>query len=180
MNIIIDAGHGGRDPGAINNKYQEKDFALNISRYVVDLLQSNNFIVIPTRINDYFLKLFERVTYSNLINADLFVSIHINSAKNPSAQGIETYHYPGSTKGKILANRVHSKIKQSIKDFEDRGIKTSSALYILRETKCPAILLELGFISNNHDLNLLKQEDIQIEFAKAITNGILAYIREVK
>lgn len=176
--VCIDAGHGGADSGATyNGKYLEKDYALQVARYVMHLLEGDRIAVFPTRYRDYFLPIGDRTTIANRSKADIFVSIHFNGAKDPSAHGIETFHFRGSTQGKILASKVQSKMIQTL-DGRNRGIKTGS-FSVLSGTVMPAILVEPGFITNEKEKNKIITRSYQLDCARAITNGILSYLREV-
>ena len=177
--VCIDAGHGGRDPGtSYKNEYLEKTYVLKVAKYVMHLLEGDNIAVFPIRYRDYFLPIGDRITIANRSKADIFVSIHFNGATDPSAHGIETFYFRGSTQGKILASKVQSKMIQTL-DRKNRGIKTGS-FSVLSGTAMPAILVEPGFITNENEKNKIITRSYQLDCARAITNGILSYIREVK
>ena len=99
MRIFLDPGHGGKDPGATGNGLQEKDLTLAIALQVGKLLSAQGADVLYSRTGDVFVDLPERAAMANRLGAHVFVSIHINSATNTAARGIETYSYPGSAPG---------------------------------------------------------------------------------
>ena len=170
--IVIDAGHGGSDSGAVGNNLFEKNLTLEISRKVRDYIESvSNVKVMMTRDTDVFVSLSGRASYANRQNPDAFISIHINSASSASATGYETFHYPSSTKGRKFAQAVHPKVSKYWR--ADRGIKTAN-FAVLRQTNAPAILLELGFIVNKSDMDILRRNMDNI--AKDIAEGILDYL----
>ncbi len=176
--VCVDAGHGGQDPGASYDSYLEKTYALMISELLIDLLTSDGLAVVTTRINDYSLHLHQRVLISKRAQSDLFISIHINGFPDPTANGIETWYRTGSKQSKKAANRIHSKLIQEV-NLRNRGTKPGN-FHVLRESHpIPAVLCELGFITNAHDRRLITSREFQVQAAKCIANGVLAFIREV-
>lgn len=172
--ICIDPGHGGKDPGASAQGVNEKDIVLNVSTILKQLLERQGLKVIMTRKNDLFVELKERCNIANREKADVFVSIHCNSATSTQAHGFEIFHSMGSTKG----NRLSADIKLSVNENKsliraDRGIKTAN-FTVLTGTNMPAVLVELAFISNDADREILKTK--QNEFAQAIAKGIFNYL----
>jgi N-acetylmuramoyl-L-alanine amidase len=168
MRIILDAGHGGSDSGATNKGYKEKDITLNLALKIGALL--NNHEIIYTRKNDKYISLNERCNISNKANADLFISIHVNSATNKNAKGIETFAYSTKSKGHEVAQRVQRNLIEVTK-ATDRGVKTSD-FKVLRSTKAPAILIEVGFISNVEELEKLINDTYQFKLCDAIARAI--------
>lgn len=170
--IFLDYGHGGNDPGAISGPYKEKDFTLSIGKRVKYHLERHNFSVIESREGDTNPTLKERSNKANANKVDISVSIHVNAFTDVNAQGIEIYHHLGSNRGKQLANCVLNSIISAKLYTKNRGLKTNS-LHMTREVIAPAILIEMGFITNTEDRNILinKQEELAI----AITKGILSF-----
>ena len=158
--IFLDAGHGGKDVGAIGNGLQEKNIVLAITSRIAELLkQYKNVEVMQTRTNDVFLSLSERTNKANSWGADAFVSVHINSAIDATARGFETYVYPNANASTIsFQNVMHQEIISHIREFlgfRDRGKKRAN-FHVLRETNMKAVLTENLFISNSADATLLK------------------------
>ncbi|WMM26808.1 N-acetylmuramoyl-L-alanine amidase [Tissierella sp. MB52-C2] len=173
MKVFLDAGHGGKDPGALGNGLQEKDIALSVTLKVGEILKRHNVEVIYSRTTDVFLELSERTNLANKANADIFVSIHCNAAENVNAKGVETFSYPNSTKGTALAKCIQDSILQSKIYTLNRGIKTAN-FAVLRQSNMPSALVELAFITNIDDFKILK--DKQEELALAVAKGILNYL----
>ena len=167
--VCIDAGHGGKDPGAESGGVQEKDIALTVALKVGALLKDCE--VIYTRTEDVYVGLSERALIANQAKADLFVSIHCNSVDDESAHGMEVYHYThASEASKHAARAIYDKLLP-VSGLRGRGVK-SKDLAVLRETKMPAVLIELGFISNPNDRAKLTNSAWQDDAAKAIADGI--------
>lgn len=174
--ICIDAGHGGSDPGATNGTYKEKKAALGIALELGLALYRGGYEVYFTRTNDTFVSLADRCTISNLSDADLFVSVHLNSSTSATASGIETYVYrTASTTARKVADKVQKQLIEAT-GAKDRGVK-ESGFYVLKNTKSPAILVETGFISNSTECKKLFTTDYQQIIAKAIYNGIRQQVK---
>ena len=172
--IAIDPGHGGSDAGAVGpSGIREKDITLKVGLKVRDLLESYGYTVVMTRTTDTFVSLQERCDIANNSNADLFVSIHNNSFGDPSANGTETFSYFSYDEGGQVARSIQSKLVSAL-GLRNRGTKTAD-FYVLRNTKMPAALTELAFISNPTEEALLNTEDFQNKAAKAIVDGIIGY-----
>ncbi|MFE4710992.1 MULTISPECIES: N-acetylmuramoyl-L-alanine amidase [unclassified Paenibacillus] len=175
--IVLDAGHGGSDPGAGSlNKLKEKDFTLAVVLKIEALLKNEpNTQVVLTRSGDTYPTLQERAKLANNLNASLFVSVHGNSppvGTKTSPSGTET-HY--SRKESLqFAQIVHKYLIQAT-GLPDRGIKQTS-LHVTRETKMPAILLEVGFLTNAKDEALMYSDDFQQKVAEAVVAGIKEYL----
>lgn len=170
--ICIDAGHGGADPGAVNGKYQEKNAALGIALKIGDKLTQKGHKVVYTRSTDKVLGLQARCDISNVAKADAFVSIHCNSAENKDASGIETFQYPGvGGITKRLAANVQNSLTVNFLEEKDRGVKEAK-YYVLKNTKAPAILVEVGFISHDETAEKLFRFSYQEKLARVIVEGI--------
>ncbi len=173
--IIIDPGHGGNDTGAIKNRVYEKDLTLEISQRVRDILKSRGLKkVLLTRDTDKTLSLADRVEFANSRNADIYVSIHINASVKTEINGIETHYY--TQNGYNVAKIMHKELMQNV-DAEDRGL-FKSKFYVINHTEAPAVLLELGFISNDQERNALTSTKRQEDSANAIAEGIINYLME--
>ena len=173
--VVIDAGHGGRypngDPGAVNGSRREAVATLAIARKVGDKLKAKGVSVMYTRTKDTAVSLKERCAISNTWKADAFVSIHLNAAENKDAHGIETWRYPVGGVTKNLADGIQTRLIAAT-GAKDRGVKTTTTLYVLRHTVAPAALIEVGFISNNAECRKLFTEEYQEKIATAIADGI--------
>ncbi len=179
--VIIDAGHGGSDPGAIGSieeeKYGEKDITLAVAKLVEKNLIDKGIKVIMTRSGDTYPTLTERARLANQNDAAMFVSIHVNSAANaPKASGIEVYYaeknnhdFYGVTSKEVATTVLKSLIAET--NAVNRGVKTENHA-VTRLSVMPAILVELGFISNEDEIKKLLDEDYQKTLADAIAEGI--------
>ena len=194
--IVLDPGHGGKDTGAISAKNLfEKDVVLTISKYTKQILEKHGFDVYMTRYDDRYITLDERVSFTKKIKADLFLSIHANSASS-SAKGVETFittvseyhssnHYgkkndmsfcPNNnfnTANAILGYAIQSNLlKTSLR--KDRGLRRAR-FSVIRNSPCPAALAECGFLSNFEESNLLSDTKYLLKVASGLANGIRAY-----
>ncbi|HEY9804114.1 MAG TPA: N-acetylmuramoyl-L-alanine amidase [Leptolyngbyaceae cyanobacterium] len=173
--VLIDPGHGGKDPGAIGiGGVREKDIILPISQRIAEVLQQNGVQVVMTRNSDYFVTLPGRVQMAERVGADVFVSIHANSAGlgRPDVSGLETYYYDN---GLSLARVVHNSILQSV-NVRDRGVRRAR-FYVLRKSSMPSILVETGYLTGRDDISKLRNAAYQRQMADAIARGILQYLR---
>jgi N-acetylmuramoyl-L-alanine amidase len=169
--VVIDAGHGGHDPGARAVKgNHEKVLALDISLRVSRILRASGLRVVETRTGDYFVPLDKRVSISNRTKDSVFVSIHLNWARRSRASGVETFFY--SSRSSRLAANIQREIVRPY-GAKNRGIKPGR-YYVLRKNKRPAVLVELGFVSNSNENNSLQKSHIRQKLAEAVARGILA------
>lgn len=227
LKVLIDPGHGGKDPGAVRkNSLREKDLNLKVAKQVYDILKKEkNVEVKMTRNDDTFISLGERARLSTKYESDIFVSIHTNAAKRAAASGFEVYfrsdkasdaeaaqtaalenealQYEGKTSSglsfadlllqslatneninqssklaghiRLLASKESG--KTGIKVFNNSAIKQAN-FYVLRGVSCPAVLVEMGYISNASDRKYLNNKNSQAYIAKNIAKGILAYAKE--
>ena len=171
--IFTDAGHGGKDPGAVNGSIKEKDITLKIVSKLNDLLRKE-FEVETTRETDVFVDLSERANRANKFGANIFISIHANSAPNKTAQGIESLVFYKLGDTLKLANSLQEQLIKATGAI-DRGIKERQDLYVLKHTTMPAVLLETGFISHEIEKNKLSDDLYQSIISNAIRGVILAY-----
>lgn len=169
VKVVVDAGHGGTDPGAVGNGYKEKDIVLSISQKVNSKLKSLGFQTVMTRNTDTYITLSNRYSIANSNNADLFVSVHANSATG-TASGIETL-YKGS---KTFANYIQNGMLNET-GAKNRGLKYRSDLAVLNGTKMPSALVEVGFISDATEASKIGSNAYQEKLAVGIVNGIAKY-----
>ena len=213
--IVIDAGHGGKDPGTSAGSLREKDVALDIAKRLRDDLQGRGFEVIMTRDKDVFIPLEQRAFIANSRAADLFVSIHVNAARNRNARGLETFYLNLATSddaaevaarenastGKVrfsdvpkllkqimnhtyveesreLATTTQAAIARSILGREkhplNRGVKTAG-FHVLLGAQMPAVLVEVGFVSNREEARQLRSSSHRTKLASAVADGITRY-----
>ena len=167
--LVIDLGHGGSDPGAVGqNKTHEADIVLAIGKELNELLKGYDIEVKFTRLSDKYLSLYERARIANLFNADYFLSIHINSTRDTNVRGVEVWQYSDKNENinkfsKGLCNDV-----SKIFNIRNRGLKFSKELSVLKNTKMPAALIEVDFISN-----IQAEKDLKVKGnIKAVTLAI--------
>nr|WP_279611386.1 N-acetylmuramoyl-L-alanine amidase [Thermostichus vulcanus] len=174
--IVIDAGHGGRDPGAIGvDGIQEKHITLSISKQVQQLLQERGYGVVMTRTDDREILLQPRVDIAVQANATLLVSIHANALDRSSVHGIETYYLrPDSAE---LAATLHRSLVRAT-GAADRGVRRAR-FFMVRETPTgmPSVLLELGYLTNPTEGRKLSTAEYQAILSRAIADGIEAFLR---
>lgn len=171
--VVLDAGHGGSDPGAISvTKKKEKDFNLAVVLKVKELLQNDpNINLVLTRESDTYPTLSDRVKIAENVKADIFISVHANSG-SASASGVETYYTRAASLD--LAKVMHKHLVQA-SGLADRKVRTQS-LHVTRETTMPAVLLECGYLSNKNDDALLATDAYRSKVAQGIVDGIKEYL----
>ena len=179
MLIYLDAGHGGKDSGAIGNGIKEKDIVLDIVKRIETGLKAFDVNVMLSRATDIFLTLDERTSKANAAKADVFCSVHINSAVNTTARGFESYIYPnGGAATSAFQNVMHQEIVRQIQSaagFDDRGKKQAN-FAVLRQSAMKAVLTENMFISNAADATLLKSDDFRQRIAQGHINGLEKFL----
>ena len=189
--VYLDAGHGGYDPGASYFGISEKSLTLAIQSRVKAKLEAEGYQVVTTRTSDTYVDLTDRSRAANASESDIFVSIHINASGSSAAQGIETYYYQpyaeypsrinatyhaNSTRlsmSDTLANAIQSSLINAT-GAQNQGVKRQT-FAVLRETTAPAVLLELGFLSNPQEAARLNTSAYQETLANAIVAGIKSY-----
>ncbi len=168
--IMIDAGHGGSDPGAVYNGRQEKDDTLALALAVGKILAAHGVDVEYTRTTDRYDSLAEKAMKANTAGADFFVSIHRNAAPVPNtASGVETLVFDRSGIKNEMAENINRRLEAI--GFRNRGVKERPNVAVLRRTRMPAVLVEAGFIDSNTDNSLFEQNFQAI--AQGIADGIL-------
>lgn len=168
--IMMDAGHGGRDPGAVYEGRREKDDALRLTLAVGAILQDYGVDVAYTRTTDVYETPFEKAMEANAIGADLFVSIHRNSfPSDNTAFGVESLVYDLSGLKYEIAQSINAELETV--GFRNLGVKARPNLVVLKRTKMPAVLVEVGFINSDVDNELF--DSLFDDIANAIATGIL-------
>lgn len=173
--VVIDAGHGGEDVGATGASGQyEKNFTLSVAKKVAKLLEQNPHIqVYMTRSDDSFIsqESRHRPYYANDLNADLFLSVHANTFTDSSVSGTETFYYHPYS---LPFAEIMQKYLVQATGFIDRGVKKEN-LFVIKDTTMPAVLLEIGYLTNPQDESQMWTEDFQDRVAASIVDGIKAY-----
>lgn len=168
--IMIDAGHGGDDPGAVHQGRQEKDDNLNLAMAVGNILSDNGIDVVYTRTDDIYQTPFQKAALANQSGADYFISFHRNSSPMANQySGIETLVYNKSGIKYEMAENINGAVAEL--GFRNLGVKERPGLVVLRRTNMPALLIETGFINNDADNQLFDERFDEI--ANAIANAIL-------
>ena len=193
--VYLDAGHGGYDPGASCFGISEKSLTLAIQSRVKAKLEAEGYQVVTTRTSDTYVDLTDRSRAANASESDIFVSIHINASGSSAAQGIETYYYQPYAEypsrinaayhanptrlsmSDTLANAIQSSLINAT-GAQNQGVKRQT-FAVLRETTAPAVLLELGFLSNPQEAARLNTSAYQETLANAIVAGIKSYYEKV-
>lgn len=172
--VVLDAGHGGEDPGGIpSNIIPEKGVALDVTKRTKDYLNEAGVRTIMTRNGDYFVSLDRRAAIGNAHKGAIFVSIHFNSGVRRGANGIESYYY--SSRGKPLAQLLLRNVLKTTTG-ENRGLKHAN-FRVLRKAKNPAALIECGFLTNPRDVKLASSRKYRDQLARQIALAILEYQR---
>jgi N-acetylmuramoyl-L-alanine amidase CwlD len=173
LTIVLDAGHGGSDPGAQRGDVQEKDITLGITLKLKQLLEKNGMQVIMTRSNDTFVSLEDRVKVTNQMLPDLFLSVHINAMESTSdIHGIETYYQ--TEQSRLLADSIHQSLVDNLA-APDRSVR-KARFYVINHTAVPAILAEVGYISNKEERQQLTTPEYQSKVAAALAQGLNDYV----
>ncbi|GIN73154.1 hypothetical protein J14TS2_36290 [Bacillus sp. J14TS2] len=175
LKIVIDPGHGGEDNGATGVSGQfEKDFTLSLSKKVEKLLKQESGIeVFMTRTDDSYISQESRYRpkYANKLNADLFISIHGNTFSDPDVSGTETFYYHKNSR--LLAEVIQKHVVEAT-GFKDRGIQKQN-LFVVKDTKMPAALIEVGYLTNPQNESKMWTDDFQSGIATSIVEGIKEY-----
>ncbi len=174
--IVLDPGHGGADVGATRAGIYEKDINLDVSKKVANILINKGYIVEMTHWQDATQSLQERVDIAEAKNADVFVSIHSNASVKPETYGIETHFYHDYSKS--FAQVVQKNMVSAV-DGYNRGV-LQSKFYVINHTTMPAILVEIGFISNDNERNALLSEKRKQATAEGIAKGIIEFVQTLK
>ena len=189
--VIIDPGHGGDDPGKIGvNDVLEKDINLQIAKKLGAFLTGNGYTVIFTRTSDCMLgdsasgnkktaDLNARIEIMDTKQADFAISIHQNSYPDSSIHGAQCFYYTQSEEGKCLAEKLQSALIKIADPENTRQAKANDSYYILKNSSCPTVIVECGFLSNPEEAALLSTEDYQNKVALSIATGITAYLNSL-
>lgn len=200
--VILDAGHGGHDSGAVGRLGREKDFTLDVVKRAKTLLEQRGFQVLLTRSTDVFIPLERRSAFANKHSNAIFISVHFNKSKTGGGTGIETFclaprgvpsmdeesvtvnamrNYPGHARDPeniLLATALHSSLLRYC-PLPDRGIKRAR-FHVVRETKIPSVLLEGGFLDHSLDARMVASAAFRQRMAMAIAEGVTRFQRAVR
>ena len=186
--IVIDPGHGGADPGKVGiNTALEKDINLSISFKLKTYLEEKGYEVVLTRTDDNGLYSLEdnnkkradmkkRVSIINETNPVMAISVHQNSFSQASSKGAQVFYHVKSEEGKKLAECIQEQMKLIINDGNKRVAKSNDTYYMLKNTSCPTVIVECGFLSNPTEADLLLDDAYQGKVATGIVEGINAYL----
>lgn len=181
--ICVDAGHGGTDPGAIAGGVRESDVALAYALEVGAELARRGAGVLYTRADDRTLDLAGRVQAANEHGATLFLSVHCNASPSPNPHGFQAFHAAGSVQGRMLASTIYAAAVRVTGEsrwsgsFPDESPQCGGRrLYVLRATRMPAVLIELGFITHPEERSDLLDPVTRQEFARAIAGAVAAHL----
>ncbi|MDW7670704.1 MAG: N-acetylmuramoyl-L-alanine amidase [Bacillota bacterium] len=183
--IVIDPGHGGSDPGAISPslKMNEKEVNLEVALEARRLLEAAGFRVYMTRSDDSYVSLQDRAAVANQLRADLFISIHANAAPRSDLKGVETLYYPSEKnsfdfrENKFLAEIFQDEMVRVLGAASHR-INAREKLVVLRETNMPAIITEIGFMSNSEEERLIASSDYRRRAAEGVRNAVIRYFEQ--
>ena len=167
--IVIDVSHGGKDPGTIINGFNEKEIALNIANKIKGMNKNSNVEIILTRDTDEFLTLKERANKINELKPDFVISLHTNSTDNEKENGKEIF-VSDKNKQKEKSGNLALELFYS---FKDRNVEIKKAdFYLLKNVEYPIALVELGYLTNENDREILTTEKGQTELAESILSVI--------
>lgn len=190
MTVVIDAGHGGIDPGKVGiNDALEKDINLSIALKLKKYLEQQDIRVVMTRETDMGLyeesdsnkkvrDMKNRLAIMEEIKPELVISIHQNSYPEESVSGMQVFYYETSTEGKRLAEIMQQTMIVSLKPQKERTAKANDTYYLLKKTSAPIVIVECGFLSNRAEAELLVSSDYQEKMAWAIHMGVLRYLNQ--
>ncbi|GAB6085693.1 N-acetylmuramoyl-L-alanine amidase CwlD [Alkaliphilus crotonatoxidans] len=195
--VVIDPGHGGIDGGSSHGDLLEKDINLEVALKLEAILKEINVETVMTRDEDISLESKSELRASRykrdlharkeIIDNDgaLFVSIHVNAHKNSNSRGIYIFHYPNATASRQLAEAIQVSIEEQVVNqylkTDQIKVQISGAdYYVLRESKIPGVIVEIGFITNSLDRELIQSEEYQYQMARAMAQGIINYLTEKK
>lgn len=190
VTVVIDAGHGGIDPGKIGiNGTPEKDLNLSIARKVKAYLTAEDITVVMTRdtedglydanaTNKKVQDMKRRIALIEETAPALTVSIHQNSYPEEYVHGAQVFYYSDSREGQLLAEKIQTRLISGVDPENKRQIKENSSYYLLKKTKTPIVIVECGFLSNRAEAQKLCSEEYQDEIAWEICTGILQYLHD--
>ncbi len=177
--VLIDASHGGKDTGAANQGVTEKDLAFEYATILKEVLikNNNNIDVLISRSDDEYVTLAKRIETANEAKVDLVLSLHFNTSTELETSGFESFYKPDSPKSLLIDSLIHTKIS-SYNLVSDNGSNIGD-YSILKGSASPAILLELGYLSNSAELEHLRKYETKNEYAKMLSEAIVEYFKAI-
>ncbi len=190
--FVIDAGHGGIDAGASNGDVLEKDINLEIAHYLKAFIEENGGVAVMTRTTDTNTAdpnrsknisqkksdLDQRKNLPEKVNADIFISIHMNKFSESKYKGAQVFCAPDSPESKALGEIIQNSLIKNADPSNTRQLKSGKSIYVLKGAKIPSVLIECGFLSNPEELKLLQAESYQQKIAWAIFMGLTEYLTD--
>jgi len=179
--VVVDAGHGGRDPGMVSGKVDEKDINLQIAQKLQAHLELGGATVIMTRIDDSGLSksksgdMATRRLIANTSHADIFVSIHQNAFGSSNVRGAQTFYFDDSNNSQKLAESIQHQLVTTVDASNRFKARANTNYFVLKQTEMPAVLVECGFLTNPGEKARLQKDDYQEKIAWAIYMGIVDY-----
>lgn len=192
--VILDAGHGGEDPGAIGvSGVYEKDLNLEIVKEIGTVLKEKGFAVLYTRTEDKLLyaesenvkglrkisDLKNRCKIAAEYPKSIFISVHMNSYGDSKYSGMQVYYSTKTDESKVLASSIQSNVKNSVQQTNNRTVKTGNDIYVLENISNTAVLIECGFITNQEECKKLSEKEYQKQLSLAIVCGIIEYKEKI-
>jgi N-acetylmuramoyl-L-alanine amidase len=189
VTIVIDPGHGGRDPGAVVNNVLEKNINLKVAKEIKKSLSSESYRIILTREHDTNLvlkkgkqsyqrsSLINRINIGRQVNADYFISIHCNYSNQKNKCGVQTFYKKSNEESKALANYIQNQLMEVL---STNRIAEEGNYFILSNSNLPTVLVELGFLSNERDFSILTSDTGQSRMAAAIREAIINRILSIR
>lgn len=182
--LLIDPGHGGADPGAVAHDLVESEINLEVSLQLAEALADAGVPAVLTRYTDRPLTLPERVALERLHRPELYLSVHCNAADAPAARGPEVWTSRGETRADRAATLLGEALGQLRgtaplrTDYSDGDLDREAGFYVLKHTRAPAVLVELGFLTNKRDAALLRAETYRAMVAQVLANGVRRWLQE--
>jgi N-acetylmuramoyl-L-alanine amidase len=176
INVVIDAGHGGKDYGATHEQFSEKEIVDRIANKIKELNKDNEVVIHLTRATDEFVSLEDRVATMNALKPDIVLSLHINAAENEVRSGMELFVYDSAkehVKSSEYAGRLVDKLEAG--NFKVAGVK-SAKFYVLNKSEAPTVMFQMGYLSDEHDRDYLTNDKKQEEIAGIV----LDFLKELK
>ncbi|MCR4435932.1 MAG: N-acetylmuramoyl-L-alanine amidase [Clostridiales bacterium] len=180
--VVVDAGHGGSDPGEVSGGVYEKNLNLDVAKRLNKLLTDAGIKTYMTRTDDSYVDLYDRSDLANSVNADLFISIHHNARGDTYTAGTMTLYYPERIKGDLTSQNLAQIVQQNLLGklgTNDLGIIPRPNLAVLRTTNMPAIIAELGYMTNKNELARIQTESFKQKSAEALRDAVLIALKKM-